>query len=60
LRGEAAAAGLTGLRARGGGFIGRLRDPDVQARGPWYACPRQRVTPRSDSGSNPSLARGIR
>jgi hypothetical protein len=42
-----------GLRARGGGFIGRVRGLDVRAQG----AARVEAVPRPDSGARPSLAR---
>jgi hypothetical protein len=54
----AAAAGFAGLRVRGGGFIGRPMNLGVRARG--SARAEAGLVPWSDSGSNPSLARGGR
>jgi hypothetical protein len=56
LRGEAAAAGFAGPRARGGSFIGRPRGVHVWA---WGAARAEvGLVLWSDSGSSPSLARG--
>jgi hypothetical protein len=58
MRQGAAAAGLAGPRARGGGFIGRPRGLGVRARG--IAWAEVGLVPQLDSSSNPNLARGRR